>query len=179
MAEHNIKVNRAPVLTLWATVVAERLGYDHDEALTLGRMVTSLDAQAKGKRLGIYKEHKERKEKKAEELKKKLKQGEVFLVQIVGRTVPAKMTDHGVRAVTEGKPVDPESVNRYLEKKFGPELRDVRAAMEKLAKTYSPEELTDEAYTLYEKFRPIIPGGKRGWGAQGELDLDYIRSLAG
>jgi hypothetical protein len=179
MAEHNIKVNRSPVLTLWATVVAERLGYNHDEALTLGRMVTSLDAQAKGKRLGIYKEHVERKEKRAEELKKKLKQGEVFLVQIVGRTVPAKMTDHGIRAVTEGKPVDPESVNRYLEKKFGPELGDVRAAMEKLAKAYSPEELTDEAYTLYEKFRPIIPGGKRGWGAQGELDLDYIRSLAG
>ncbi len=33
---HTIKVNRAPVLTLWAAVVAERLGFTHDEALTLG-----------------------------------------------------------------------------------------------------------------------------------------------
>ena len=179
MAGHPIMVNRAPVLTLWATVVAERLGYDHDEALTLGRMVTTLDAQAKGKKLGIYKEHRERKEKRAAELKSKLKEGEVFLVDLVGRTIPARMTDRGVRAVSEGRPVDPESVQRYLDKKFGPELGDVRTTMERLAKAYSPDELADEAYSLYEKFRPIIPGGRRGWGAQGELDLDYIRSLAG
>ena len=34
-----IKVNRAPVLTLWAAVVAERLGHDRDAAITLGRAV--------------------------------------------------------------------------------------------------------------------------------------------
>jgi hypothetical protein len=32
-----IRINRAPVLTLWAVVVAERLGFDRDEALSLGR----------------------------------------------------------------------------------------------------------------------------------------------
>src|SRR5271157_1263915 len=32
-----VTVNRAPVLTLWAAVVAERLGFTWDEALTLGR----------------------------------------------------------------------------------------------------------------------------------------------
>ncbi len=32
-----IEINRAPVLTLWAAVVAERLGFDWDEALTLGQ----------------------------------------------------------------------------------------------------------------------------------------------
>ena len=30
MAERNILINRAPVLTLWATTVAERLGFDQD-----------------------------------------------------------------------------------------------------------------------------------------------------
>jgi len=30
------KINRAPVLMLWAAVVAERLSFDHDEALTYG-----------------------------------------------------------------------------------------------------------------------------------------------
>ena len=34
-----IKINRAPVLTLWAAVVAERLGFDHEVALTLGKAV--------------------------------------------------------------------------------------------------------------------------------------------
>ena len=32
-----VMINRAPVLTLWAAVVAEVLGFEHDEALTLGR----------------------------------------------------------------------------------------------------------------------------------------------
>jgi hypothetical protein len=34
-----IRVNRAPVLTLWATVVAERLGHPAEAALTLGGIV--------------------------------------------------------------------------------------------------------------------------------------------
>jgi hypothetical protein len=34
-----IPVNRAPVLTLWATVVAERLGHPPETTLTVGRFV--------------------------------------------------------------------------------------------------------------------------------------------
>ena len=50
-----ILVNRAPVLTLWTVVVvAQRLGYDRATALTLGKAVAGLNAQAKGRRLGIY-----------------------------------------------------------------------------------------------------------------------------
>jgi hypothetical protein len=33
---HWVMINRAPVLTLWAAIVAERLGFDKNEALTLG-----------------------------------------------------------------------------------------------------------------------------------------------
>ena len=54
MARRTIKINRAPVLTLWAAVVAERLGHDHQEALTLGKAVAGLNAQSKGRRLGLY-----------------------------------------------------------------------------------------------------------------------------
>ena len=36
---NSVMGNRAPVLTLWAAVVAEVLGFGHDEALTLGRAV--------------------------------------------------------------------------------------------------------------------------------------------
>ena len=41
-----------------------------------------------------------------------------------------------------------------------------------------PEDLAAVSRDLYDKFRPEIPRGRRGWGAKGELDLDYIRSLA-
>ena len=44
-----ITINRAPVLTLWAAVVAGRLGYDRDEAATLGRAVAGFGAAAKAR----------------------------------------------------------------------------------------------------------------------------------
>src|SRR5450755_1711065 len=50
-----ISINRAPVLTLWAAIVAERLGFTHDEALTLGRAVAGLNAYSKGRALWIFK----------------------------------------------------------------------------------------------------------------------------
>jgi hypothetical protein len=51
MAPDRISINRAPVLTLWAAVVAERLGFDRKEALSLGKAVAGLTAQSKGRRL--------------------------------------------------------------------------------------------------------------------------------
>ena len=57
-------------------------------------------------------------------------------------------------------------------------MDESRLALEQLAKSYTPRELEARAYDLYEKFRPEIPEGKKGWGAKGDLDLDYIRSLS-
>jgi hypothetical protein len=51
--------------------------------------------------------------------------------------------------------------------------------MTALAKSQSKAELADCAYELYEAFRPVIPAGKKGWGAAGKLDLGRIRDLAG
>ena len=168
-----ISINRAPVLTLWAAVVAQRLGFDEDEALTLARAVAGLNAQAKGRRLGIFKPHEE-KAKKAREKER----GERFWIEVLGRPVPATNTDDGIRAVQKGRPMDPDSVRRYLEDKFGEDLKAVRAAMRKLARAYPPRELAKEAYRLYERFRPAIPKGLKGWGAKGNLDLGLIEGLA-
>ena len=175
MANNKIKINRAPVLTLWATVVAERLGYDEKTALTLGKAVAGLNAQSKGRRLGIYEEKSE--EEKKEE-KKKEKPVKLEFVEILGRGVPTMKTPHGLRAAEKGKPIYAESVETYLKQRFGESYEAARAAMEKLAKAYTPRQLEKKAYDLYEKFRPEIPEGTKGWGAKGELDLDYIRSLA-
>jgi hypothetical protein len=48
----SILVNRAPVLTLWAAVVAERLGHPADTALTLGRAVAGSAARVKARSIG-------------------------------------------------------------------------------------------------------------------------------
>jgi len=171
-----IMINRAPVLTLWAAVVAERLGYDRHAALTLGKAVAGLNAQSKGRMLGIYGPPKARERGGPP---KKTGLGEDFWIDLCDRGVPAKNTDDGVRAVVKDKPIDPASVQRYIESKFGPDLPRVQEAMGHLAGALAPADLAARAYSLYEQFRPEIPAGRRGWGAKGELDLDFIRSLAG
>lgn len=171
-----IKINRAPVLTLWAAVVSERLGYAADEALTLAKAVAGLNAQSKGRRLGIYTEQPE--EEKPDRQRQRNEE-ETFAVVVLGRPVPAINTKDGIRAVDDGKPIAPKSVQRYLEGKFGPSLPEVRAVFEELAASYSPEDLKNKAYALYEKFRPEIPEGVKGWGAKGELDLKKIKGLKG
>ena len=175
MANKKIKINRAPVLTLWAAIVAERIGYKKDEALTFGKAVAGLNAQSKGKRLGIYEEKSEEEKEKESKKEKPVK---TEFIEILGRGVPAIKTPQGLRASIKGEEIDSESVERYLRGKFGNDLDEVRSAMEKLAKAYTPKQLESKAYDLYEKFRPDIPEGKKGWGAKGELDLDYIVSLA-
>jgi hypothetical protein len=173
MATRTISINRAPVLTLWAAVVAQRLGFDEDEALTLGKALAGLNAQAKGRRLGIFKPHEE-KPKNAREKER----GERFLIEVCGRPVPAMNTDEGIRAVRGNKPIDADSVRRYLSGKFGDDLKAVRSAMQKLAKAYRPQELAHDGYPLYERFRPAIPEGVKGWRAKGDLDLGLIERLA-
>jgi hypothetical protein len=175
MTNKKITINRAPVLTLWAAVVAERLGYDKDAALTFGKAVTGLNAQSKGQRLGIY--EKKRKEE-SEESEEKDTAATPKFIELLGREIPVVKTPEGLRAAIKGEQVDAESVEAYLKQKFKDDLDEARAAMEKLARAYSREHLKFKAYGLYEKFRPEVPEGKKGWGVKGELDLDYIRSLA-
>jgi len=167
-------VNRAPVLTLWAAVVAQRLGFDRNEALTLGRVVAGLNAYAKGRSLGIFKPTPEdlRRERK------RVPPGEILHVELLHRAVPVVQTPEGLRALSKDKPVSPESVQRYLEGKFGAALGAVEHALDALARSLSAEELAQRAYELYEAFRPQIPPGVGGWGAAGVLDLARLRDLA-
>lgn len=174
MASQTVKINRAPVLTLWAAVVARRLGYDEDEALSLGKAVAGLSAQSKGRSLGIYGPPKAG--EGGEPKKRGL--GEEFWIEICSRPVPAKKTEAGIRAVTGDKPVEPAPVKKYLAGKFGDDLDRVRETLQALAEAYEPKALEEAAYGLYEEFRPKIASGKRGWGQAGDLNLDFVRSLA-
>jgi hypothetical protein len=174
MTEPIILINRAPVLTLWTAVVAEALGHKRDTAFTLGKGLAGLNAQSKGRFLGIYSQ---RKSAEGEPAPKREGLGEEFWIEICQRSVPAKNTKYGVRAVIKDKPIDPASVEKYLRGKFGENYETVRTVMEELAGSFPPEELAYKAYILYEEFRPSIPPGQRGWGAKGELKLDLMRSL--
>ena len=168
-----IQINRAPVMTLWAAVVAERLGFARDEALTLGRAVAGMNAQAKAVRVGL------RAPSEPGEKPKRAAARGLETVPLLGRNVPVVKTAKGLRSVSkDGKPDSPEAVERYLADKFGDALEDARAAMKKLAAAFPRDELAASAYALYEHFRPKIPQGARGWGAKGALDLAALAKLA-
>jgi hypothetical protein len=58
-------------------VVAERLGFDRDAALTLGRAVAGSSAQMKGRALGIYEPSEEPPSKAGEERRERLKPAKI------------------------------------------------------------------------------------------------------
>ncbi|WP_207481748.1 hypothetical protein [Arenibaculum pallidiluteum] len=169
-----IRINRAPVLALWAAVVAERLGLERSEALTFGRALSGLTAHAKGVHLGIFEPTPER----IAQRRRELGHGDEVQVGLMGRAIPAVHTPKGLMAVSKGKPIAPASVERYLAGKFGDALEPVRAAMAELAGSQEPAELARSGFRLCEQFRPAVKPGAGGWGQEGELDLERIRALA-
>ena len=96
MAEHttSIRVNRAPVLTLWAAVVAERLGHPPDTALSLASHVAGTAARAKARRLGLAEEQAEGRPRPAGALRRTLR--------LLGREIPVTGTEQVAMTVERG-----------------------------------------------------------------------------
>ena len=159
-----ISINRAPVLTLWAAVVAERLGFEWEEALTLGRAVAGLNAYAKGVRLGLFTPA----PAEVREKRKALRPKETMTVDLLQRAVPAVHTKHGLRALAKGKEIDPESVERYVFTKFGEGYDDALGAMQALAKSRTPAKLAGEAYSPLREVPPGGAGGHARLGGEGD-----------
>jgi hypothetical protein len=165
-----IRVNRAPVLTLWAAVVAERLGHPPDTALSLASAVAGTAARAKARRLGIAEDRDRAKDgapKKRQETTRLLGKD----VRLTHDADGLVLADAG-----EGKPAPAAPVAAYIAKAFGSRLAEARAAMETLAARYDPDELNRIGFRLYEGFRPEVSEGVKGWGAKGELRLDRINA---
>ena len=163
MATRTISINRAPVLTLWAAVVAQRLGFDEDEALTLGKAVAGLNAQAKGRRLGIFKPHEE-KAKKAREKER----GEQFLIEVLrsARARHEHRRRHPGRARAASR-LTQTACGATWRTSSGTNLKAVRSAMLKLAKAYKPKELADHAYRALRAIPARHPRRREGLGCQG------------
>ena len=171
MAPSPIRVNRAPVLTLWAAVVAERLGHTPETALSLASAVAGTAARAKARRLGLAEEQAGGEAGAAAAPRR--------TVRLLGREIPVVETAEGVLAAEpDGRPAKPGAVRAYVARAFGERLAEVRAAMEALAGKLEAEELNRTGFRLYEAFRPEVPADVTGWGAKAALHLDRIRDAA-
>jgi len=75
-------------------VVAERLGYDEEEALTLGRAVAGLNAYSKGVALGLF----EPTPQSVKEQRRKMRGAETVTANLLYRAVPMRQTPEQLRA---------------------------------------------------------------------------------
>lgn len=171
-----IHINRAPVITLWVPVVAERQGFKFEEGLSFGKAIAGMYAHAKGKRIGVIDDAGDTREKREtrQRIKEDLEQVEVFGTKLSTKRTPE---GHVLAVDPSGKPIAPAPVLAYLKRAFGSNFGAVKGAMEALAQAYSKEDIGRMGYNLYEKFRPAVPEGGRGWGAKGLLDLSHLAQL--
>ena len=172
-----IRVNRAPVLTLWAAVVAERLGHDPDAAITLGRAVAGSSARVKARAIGLEQDaHEGSRQEDTRETANAAERraAPARTVRLLGRDVPVAEVKGGLRALDHDHAASVQPARAYVERAFGEHLPAVRRTMERLAASMPPDELNRVGFRLYEHFRPEVPAAM-GWGVKGVLGLARIR----
>ncbi|KAH9035265.1 hypothetical protein EDB84DRAFT_1588145 [Lactarius hengduanensis] len=166
-------VNRAPVMMAWACVVAERLGFSREEALSIASVYTEMNAISKGVSIGVY-------DKKREaDLKTTHAGGTQPYVDLLGRRVPLYRNASGAwRAFTtedsDGSGSAPGAAYGYITRALRQTAPAVLGAMRLLTESYSdPMELNRVGFALYADFRPEVTG----WGKRGELRCEVILAL--
>ena len=122
-------------------MVAERLGHPAATALTLGRAVAAAFAQFKSQNSG-----KGHKAEPGTDAPQPAVDRKTPVERLFGKVIRLLPDESGaLRAAMRPKgtmnvflPINPASVQRYLENAFGDYLPDVRIAMETLAARYEP-----------------------------------------
>ncbi|KAF8335018.1 uncharacterized protein EI90DRAFT_2913877 [Cantharellus anzutake] len=164
LASKVIIINRAPVMTAWAAVVAERLKFTRAEALSIASVYTEMNASSKGVALGIF--HKD----KDSDFEGGSTQP---YVELMGRK-PVMKTDAGEwRGIVKGEAAEPEMAYGYIQRSFKHLMGSVIGSMRLLQESYSPEELNKNGYDLYCQFRP----GQGDWGQRGEMRMKTLLDL--
>lgn len=160
-------VNRAPIMMAWAFVVAERLGFHREEALSIASVYTEMNAITKGVSLGVF-------DKNRGKGVEASSSGSQPYVDLMGRRVPLYQTASGSwRALSSGTPIVPTSAFSYITRALRQTAPAVLGALRLLAASYTPAELNRTGFALYQDFRPDVDG----WGGRGEVRCATILAL--
>ncbi|KAG7096871.1 hypothetical protein E1B28_004278 [Marasmius oreades] len=162
----SVIINRAPLMTAWATVVAERMGFQREEALSIASVYTEINAISKGVSLGIFKEGKEKG-------LDALRGGTQPYVDFIGRRPLYRNQKEQWRALLHGTPATPSAAFGYISRSFRQTTPYVVGTLRLLADSYSPQEINNKAWSLYADFRPEV----NGWGKRSEVKCLNILDL--
>ena len=113
----SVVVNRAPVLTAWATVVLEKLGFERDEALSLAHCYVSNTSTARGLSIGAIPRHGPGSREAPPTVGSNQPHFELMRVRI-----PVMQMDHGgvdgppsrYRGISQGAMVSPDAAFNYM-----------------------------------------------------------------
>ncbi|KAF8138409.1 hypothetical protein EV363DRAFT_1252028 [Boletus edulis] len=158
--------NRAPLMTAWATIVAERLGFEREEALSIGSVYTEMNAVAKGVSLGIV-------DRSRQKEMDPISGGQQPYVDLMGKRPLYKTQSSKWRALVSGSPAIPSTAFSYISRAFRQTTPYIVGALRLLAASYPPQELNKVGFSLYAEFRPTVDG----WGKRGEVRCERILSL--
>jgi hypothetical protein len=181
-----ILVNRSPVLTLWAAIVAMTIfpkmndngSLTLEEALSFGSALASITAKGKGEHLGIFTpsatvETSHHNKNTGDDDN----DGSRRTFSLMGTTLQIVSTSAGLRALgADSKEQEPEKTWKLLKQRFGTALGHVAHEMRQAAKK-AGDGLEATAFDFYIHIRPNIPSGTKGWGAHGHLDINKIQNF--
>ncbi|KAJ7754232.1 hypothetical protein DFH07DRAFT_868610 [Mycena maculata] len=159
-------VNRAPLMTAWSTLVAERLGFQREEALSIASVFTELNAVSKGVSMGIYKQGTERGMEAS-------KAGSQPFVDLMGRSPLFQTQNSQWRALSNGTAIQPSTAFSYISRALRQTTPHIIGALRLLVESFTPEEINAKAWGLYAEFRPEV----NGWGERAEVKCEKILGL--
>ncbi|CAO1615873.1 unnamed protein product [Sympodiomycopsis kandeliae] len=191
----HVFVNRAPVMTAWATIVLERLDFNRAEALSLAHCYVAHTATARGVSLGIVPASERNNPVNT------VSPNQPHFV-LMGVKIPVMQVEGDQwRGISGGETVGPERAFNYLRKSMFQTLPLIMGALTLLADSYvngparrdeasssvkaedqepqvkyasGAEHLHNHAYELYTSFRPET-GGQ--WGKRARFELDKVLAL--
>ncbi|TCD69650.1 hypothetical protein EIP91_006667 [Steccherinum ochraceum] len=164
-------INRAPIMTAWSFIVAERLGFQREEALSIASVYTEMNAISKGVSIGIY-------DKGKGKGVEATRGGSQPYVDLMGRRkilIGFLIHNSGCqwRALSSGTPVSPSAAFSYITRTLKQTAPQIVGALRLLGASYSPAELNRTGYAMYAEFRPEVDG----WGKRSELKCSTILGL--
>ncbi|KAG6890538.1 hypothetical protein C0992_000798 [Termitomyces sp. T32_za158] len=159
-------VNRAPLMTLWAMTVAERLGFRREEALSIASVYTEMNALTKGVSLGIYQSGKVSN-------MEAVGGGSQSYIEFMGRRPLYRTQTQQWRALSNGTPAEPSPAFSYISRAFRQTTPHISGALRLLASSFNVEDLNGLAWGLYAQFRPTVDQ----WGAKSEVKCSTILDL--
>lgn len=167
-----VVLNGSAALTLWGTTVAQRVGFDWQEALSIGRASATQEVYPNGAKHVHFRPTPATVRRR----RSTTTPGQTIAIDLLGRAILVVRTGGGFRALHRGKIIDPISVDHALMRRISEKKYLILcAALMRLARSMTPTELAVHGDVI---FRRVCSTTTRQGNAVVRVDLQLMRKLS-